>query len=215
MIVTRQSLAPLLREQRTKAHLSRAKVGRACGLSEATIEALEKGERRLTAPLLDALCGVSALRLPPLQVLGGGGTCPAAPPIPQCLLPPPPPLCVTVARFPVWLAREVSWLPRPRVEACCAAAPLGRCLSREARQELLDALADQLVGFTVAEVTEALFRAAARKTTSYSAVARILGVSRRAVYGYLPARRPRHFYLALDPTETPYVALDRTETETP
>lgn len=210
MIVTRQSLAPLLREQRKNAHLSRAKVGRACGLSEATIEALEKGERRLTAPLLDALCGVSALRLPPLQVLGGGGTCPAAPPIPQCLLPPPPPpppLCVTVARFPVWLAREVSWLPRPRVEACCAAAPLGHCLSKEAREELLDALADQLVGYTVAEVTEALFRAAARKTTSYSKVARILGVSRRAVYGYLPARRPRHFYLALDPTE-----MDPTET---
>ena len=43
MIVTRQSLAPLLREQRKSARLSRAKVGRACGLSEATIEALEKG----------------------------------------------------------------------------------------------------------------------------------------------------------------------------
>lgn len=204
MIVTRQSLAALLREQRANAHLSRAKVGRACGLSEATIEALEKGERRLTAPLLDALCSVPALRLPPLQVLGGGGTCPAAPPIPQCLLPPPTPLCVTVARFPVWLTREVPWLPRPRAEACCAAAPLGGCcLSKKAREELLDALADQLVGFTVAEVTEALFRAAARKTTSYSKVARLLGVSRRAVYGYLPARRPRHFYLALDPTETP------------
>lgn len=200
-MVSRETFAPLLREHRLRAHLSRAKLGRACGLSEATITALEKGERRLTGPLLYALCGVQALRFPPLQVAGGGewGLCPAVPPIPGRLLPPPTPQCLSVARFPVWLAREVSWIPRPRAEARCKAPPVGRCLTEETRAAMLDTLAEHLVGFTVGEVTEALYRAALRRTRNVSRVARLLGVSRRTVYGHLPAKHPGR--------STHYVAL--------
>lgn len=188
MMVSRDTLAALLRERRIRAGLTRPSVARQCGLPAAAIRDLEKGERRLTPALLGALRGVQALDLPPL--MEGGGECPADRPLPQGPLPPPPPLCLTAARYPAWLA-AAPWLPRPSAEARCLAAPAGCCFSAETRGAVLDALADQLVGFSLKEVTEALYRAAARQTESYNQVAQLLGVSRRSVYGHLPARQPK------------------------